>query len=217
MACALRQAACRTSPFDRIFFPQAPDDGTIQALARGLASEIEEDGRQGGSCCVFKVVDTDVLLDNGACEMIAFGKWKVTRPACTDTRDEIDNDDPDRFGPGSNVEACALVFDEMEKKKETHVGKSAHIHLQTIHTDPKHQRRGAGLLLAKRCIQDGDAMRLPIWLESSEEGHQLYLKCGFGDVEEFVTDLGQWGATLPHRSWLMVKHARSASPERLKN
>lgn len=79
--------------------------------------------------------------------------------------------------------------------------------LQTIHTDPRHQRRGAGLLLAKRCIQDGEAMGLPIWLESSDEGHQLYRRCGFKDVEELITDLSEHGAISPHRSWLMVKPA----------
>lgn len=85
------------------------------------------------------------------------------------------------------------------------------VNLQTIHTDPRHQRRGAGLLLAKRCIQDGETMGLPIWLESSDEGHQLYRRCGFEDVDELVTDLRDYGATLPHRSWLMVKPARPES------
>lgn len=55
-------------------------------------------------------------------------------------------------------------------------------------------------------------MGLPIWLESSEEGHRLYQKCGFEDVEELVTDLSQWGAPAPHRSWLMVRPARPDSP-----
>lgn len=85
------------------------------------------------------------------------------------------------------------------------------IDLQTIHTDPRHQRRGAGLLLVKRCKQDGDAMGLSVWLESSDDGHRLYERCGFEDVEELVTDLSTWGAHHPHRSWLMVKHARPAS------
>lgn len=124
-ACAIKKSASETSPFDRIFFPRAPDDDIMQALARRLASEIEESGRQGGDCRAFKVVDTDVPLGNRACEMIAFGKWQVERP--TGARDEVDDDDPDRFGPGSNVEACALAFDGMEKKKKTHVGDSAHI------------------------------------------------------------------------------------------
>ncbi|OAA80901.1 Acyl-CoA N-acyltransferase [Akanthomyces lecanii RCEF 1005] len=181
----------------------------MQVLARRLASEIEESGREGGSCRAFKVVDTDVLLDSGACEMIAFGKWKVE--CATATRDEVDDDDPDRFGPGSNAEACALAFDGMENMKRAYVGNSAHIHLQTIHTDPRHQRRGAGLLLVKRCKQDGDAMGLSVWLESSDDGHRLYQRCGFEDVEELVTDLSTWGAHHPHRSWLMVKHARPAS------
>lgn len=97
----------------------------MQALARRLASEIEESGRQGGDCRAVKVVDTDVPLDNGACEMIAFCKWKIERP--TGARDEVDDDNPDRFGPGSNVEACAVAFDGMEKKKNTHVGDYTHI------------------------------------------------------------------------------------------
>lgn len=137
-ACAIKKAASETSPFDRIFFPQTPDDDTMQVLARRLASQIEESGREGGSCRAFKVVDTDVLLDSGTCEMIAFGKWKVERP--TGTRDEVDDDDPDRFGPGSNVEACALAFDGMENMKRAHVGNSAHIRKQHA-TEHTYQRR----------------------------------------------------------------------------
>lgn len=124
-AFALRKAASEESPFDRIFFPQTPEDEDVRAMTRALASDIEKSGLPAAQCRIFKVVDTDTLLDNGAYEMIAFGKWTVK--SRERTKNEVGDSDPDRFGPGSNLTACALAFDGMEEKKEAHVGDSAHI------------------------------------------------------------------------------------------
>ena len=46
---------------------------------------------------------------------------------------------------------------------------------------------------------------LPAYLESSESGHNLYLKHQFRDVEELVTDFSKWGLEKPHRAWAMIR------------
>lgn len=74
-----------------------------------------------------------------------------------------------------------------------------------LYTDPKHQGRGAGTLLLKKLIEESVQIRLPAYLDASESGHALYLRHGFQDLEELVTDFSPWGMTKPHRVWTMVR------------
>lgn len=103
------------SPFDRIFFPQQPDDDAMRTMAQGFASEIEESGGEDGSYQAFTVVDTNFPRPGGAYEVIAFGKWKIERPSIPTAK--IDDNDIDRSWPGGHVGACALAFDVMEREE----------------------------------------------------------------------------------------------------
>ena len=82
----------------------------------------------------------------------------------------------------------------------TSFGEDMHL----LHTDPKYQGRGAGGILTSRAIEEAAKRGLPAYLESSEAAHQLYLKHGFKDLEELVTDFGTWGVKTPHRAWAMI-------------
>lgn len=62
-----------------------------------------------------------------------------------------------------------------------------------LHTDPKHQRRGAASALLQWGINKADELGLPAYLESSAEGQGLYAKHGFDDVEVFKVHLGPFG------------------------
>lgn len=74
-----------------------------------------------------------------------------------------------------------------------------------LYTDPKHQGRGAGTLLLKKLIEESEQRGLPAYLDASEAGHTLYIKQGFRDLEELVTDFSPWGMTKPHRVWTRVR------------
>lgn len=45
---------------------------------------------------------------------------------------------------------------------------------------------------------------IPAYLESSESGHSVYLKCGFRDLELQSLDFSKWGATGKHNTWAMI-------------
>lgn len=74
-----------------------------------------------------------------------------------------------------------------------------------LHTDPKHQRRGAGGVLVKWGTKKADDLRLPIYLESSAEGYRLYQKHGFEKVESFEVDLTQFGGDNTASAALMIR------------
>lgn len=77
--------------------------------------------------------------------------------------------------------------------------------LKLLHTDPDHQRRGAG----GRCLQWGtleaDRLGLQSYLEASKEGRPLYEKYGFKEVDRIVVDLSKWGGEEDGVAYLMVR------------
>lgn len=83
--------------------------------------------------------------------------------------------------------------------------------LKLLHTDPKHQRRGAASLLLQSMVDEADKLGLPVLLESSEEGHGLYQKYGFKDVEVLEIDMSKWGPGNMHLSWAMIREPKSLS------
>lgn len=83
--------------------------------------------------------------------------------------------------------------------------------LKLLHTDPKHQRRGAASLLLQSMVDEADKLGLPVLLESSEEGHKLYQKYGFKDVEVLEIDMSKWRHGIAHLSWAMVREPKPLS------
>lgn len=79
------------------------------------------------------------------------------------------------------------------------------IALATLNTDPKHNRRGAGTLLLLWGFEEAKRRGLPIYLHSTLQGHDLYLKHGFRDLEELVTDFSRWGLEERNYNWAMIR------------
>jgi len=67
-------------------------------------------------------------------------------------------------------------------------------------------------MLVQRFLEEADRLALPAFLESSPEGHQLYLSCGFRDVERLDIDMARFGAQGIHTTYAMER-ALSAPAE----
>lgn len=76
--------------------------------------------------------------------------------------------------------------------------------LHNINVDPKHQKRGAGVLLVKWGLNEAQKLGLPAHLNGSPAGHKLYLQCGFRDLERADHDFGEWGVTGSLSTWAMM-------------
>ncbi|KAK7752439.1 hypothetical protein SLS62_005592 [Diatrype stigma] len=173
------------NPFNHILFPGPFPPGAMAARAAELAAELREDGDAGRW---LKVVDTD--LGEGA---VAWARWHIYadsgRPRPTPRRRT--------FGPGSNVEACELLFDGIDEQKERLIGERPCVY-------PKHQGRGAGGMLVNWGIEEAKRRGLPAYLVSSEAGHPLYQKWGFRDLGLLRVDFSKWGATEKQNNWVMI-------------
>ncbi|KAK5103112.1 hypothetical protein LTS08_003915 [Lithohypha guttulata] len=116
-------------------------------------------------------------------EGIAFAKWHVYA------------DQPANVGEADHLERDATLR-----------------HLAILATDPDHQRRGAAGLLVKWGVEEAKRYNLPLYVESSEAGHELYKKYGFKDLELHEIDMSRWGIAQPHRSWGMMIEPEAKAP-----
>ncbi|KAI1660208.1 acyl-CoA N-acyltransferase [Daldinia decipiens] len=188
-AAEIESAAYGPNPFNKILFPGPFPPEAVAGRGAQLAAELKRDP----TARWLKVVDTD--LPEGE-QMIAFAKWhiyteKPPQPA------------PRSFGPGCNAEACELVFGDIAKLRSRIWGDKRCVYLSLLHTDPKHQGRGAGSTLTKWGIEEAKRLGLVVYLESSSAAHSLYEKHGFRDIEVLTADLSKWGATEEHKTWSM--------------
>ena len=82
------------------------------------------------------------------------------------------------------------------------------IDFKLLHTDPKHQRRGAGGLLLKTMTEEADKLGVPVHLEATPEGEPLYVKWGFERTQLVVTDFSKWGGPAHHEYSVMVRQPK---------
>ncbi|KAI1461881.1 acyl-CoA N-acyltransferase [Annulohypoxylon moriforme] len=186
----IEKAAYAMNPYNEILFPGPHPPDALDGKAKGMISELNKDSTIRWS----KVVDTD--LPDGE-QMIAFSKWFIHSepPKPQPLRD---------FGPGANAGACEALFGGTKTQRERFWGDMPHVYLAILHTDPKHQRRGAGGMLVKQVVDEARKLGLVACLQSSPAGHELYKKCGFHDINLLSTDLSKWGATEMHYIWAMT-------------
>ncbi|KAI1401052.1 acyl-CoA N-acyltransferase [Hypoxylon fuscum] len=190
-AAQLEAAAYAPNPFNRILFPGPFPPEALDGRAQQMLHGLKTDARIKW----LKIIDTD--LPEGPEQMIAFAEWHIYHEKPQPTQ-------PRTFGPGCNKETCEMLFGGIAKQRQRIMGDKPYFYLRFLHTEPKHQGRGAGGMLTEWGVQEARKQRMIAYLESSEAGHSLYKKCGFRDVECLSLDLSKWGATENHNTWSMI-------------
>lgn len=226
-AAQLEAAAYAPNPFNRILFPGPFPPEALDGRAQQMLHGLKTDARIKW----LKIIDTD--LPEGPEQMIAFAEWHIYHekpqptqprtfgPGCNKETCEM------LFGGiakqrqrimGDKPYFCeSSILQRYEERDKNSHGKSTYLpviiaqlietnikDLRFLHTEPKHQGRGAGGMLTEWGVQEARKQRMIAYLESSEAGHSLYKKCGFRDVECLSLDLSKWGATENHNTWSMI-------------
>ena len=174
-ACEMETAAYGPAGLGAIFFP-GPFPSTGWS---GRANQIISMRKDDPTCTLLKAVDEDTG------EQIAFAKWHVYETS------ETAASAPMRVvpkGPGVNEGACEAFFGGLVHRKKELMGTKPHIcmcrrkpgslpltmeDLHMLHTDPKHQRRGAASALLKWGTQRADDLNLPVQdCGSFRSGHE---------------------------------------------
>lgn len=66
------------------------------------------------------------------------------------------------------------------------------LELDSLFVDPDYRGRGIGSSLVRWGNHLADHMMLPIWLEASTTGHDVYLRQGFHDWVHCKLTMGKW-------------------------
>ncbi|KND88594.1 hypothetical protein TOPH_06744 [Tolypocladium ophioglossoides CBS 100239] len=190
---AIEDAAYGPNPSGAAMFP-GPFPPGDQVRVNALRTQLADDP----ACRWAKVVDSG-LEAAGEDGMVAFSMWYFW----STPRDTL----PPRpaWGPGTNPDACELFFGAMREEWLRRWAGKPHVYLKQLHTDPAHQRRGAGSMLLKWGVAEADRLGLPTYLEATEEGRPLYEKHGFRPVGKLVTDLSEWNGPAEAETVLMVR------------
>ncbi|KAK1988800.1 acetyltransferase [Colletotrichum cereale] len=186
----IEHLAFANGPLNQVLIPGSLPENTLEVRADEMAKQLREDP----TVRMFKAVDT-ALSDDEA--IIAWCKFNVHADGMPEPK-------PREVPPGFNEEACRMLFGGLDSmRKRLMAGKPA-VYIHILVTDPKHQRRGAGLQLMTPAMQEAVRLGVPVYLESSTAGHHLYTKVGFKDVEEHRVDFGKLGVELVHLNWAMI-------------
>lgn len=215
-ACIIEAAAYADNKLNPILFPGPFLPDSLQKRVDQLIQIRKDD----------PTVSYLQAIDQTSGCMIAFAKWHIYS-----TPEEASM--PSRkleFGPGTNPEACMDFFGSMVEKKKEIMGHRPHIcvfnsltafetfykssdiatDLHMLHTDPKYQGHGAGGALMEWGIQKADELGLPIYLESSPQGHRFYQKHGFKDVKVLEMYLSKYGLIGTYMQPLMMRETHAS-------
>ncbi|KFA67917.1 hypothetical protein S40285_05944 [Stachybotrys chlorohalonatus IBT 40285] len=194
-AVEIETAAYGPNPISPYLFPGPVSNSAVDARPSILSQQLADDN----ACRWAKVVDSE-LVQQGQDGMIAFSMWYFWDTA----RPQGFKFSADH-GPASNAEACELFFGGMIRKKHERFGEQPHAYLKLLHTDPAHQRRGAGAMLLKWGVAEADRLGIPSYLEASPDGRPLYEKHEFREVDKLVVDFGKWGGPTAYETSLMLR------------
>ncbi|RBR23289.1 uncharacterized protein FIESC28_03872 [Fusarium coffeatum] len=195
-AAAIEAVAYGPSPIGSVLFPKPRVPGP-----NTRASDLVELLQKNPACRWAKVIDTDLSEQEDQDDMVAFSMWYMW-----DTPPLEEQHSFSSFrGPSCNAEACELLFGGINSMRVNYMKGKPYAFLKLLHTDPKHQRRGAASLLIEWGLKEADRLGIPACLESSEEGRKLYERFGFEEVARHTINFSRWGGPSEITIPLMVR------------
>ncbi|KAJ5152732.1 uncharacterized protein N7482_009210 [Penicillium canariense] len=94
----------------------------------------------------------------------------------------------------ANSDGCNKFFRDVVAMRKKHMTERRFGFLQVLATLPEYRGYGIGSALLKEGLDEGMNSGLTdFWLEASNDGHDLYEKFGFQDVEPIPVDLAKYG------------------------
>ncbi|OQE21959.1 hypothetical protein PENSTE_c011G03323 [Penicillium steckii] len=121
-----------------------------------------------------KVVDPEILDEQGFPRILAYAKWDTAMP----------NIRGPRFPPWdleTPGELATNVFDSLNGNRDRVMGDLKHYYLDMLCTHPDFERRGAGSMLVKWGCDLADKDGVAAYVDASKSGAPLYEKFGFVD------------------------------------
>jgi GNAT superfamily N-acetyltransferase len=199
-------------------------ESTVQGVADDRKKEIGKPNTWH-----WKIVDTDLAPspddpeDNGG-RTIAVSIWSAhnvnedgkpkidgsneptTNPAEIDPAPE--QEEPPFLPPELRVDVLMALLTPMRDAQREIMGSRPYFMLNTLCTDPQHQKRGAASIMLKWGMEKADELDLETYLDSSQVARPIYEKLGFEFLKWVEFDRVPWGGEGVDRYGCMVRKAR---------
>ncbi|KAI1265912.1 acyl-CoA N-acyltransferase [Xylariaceae sp. FL1019] len=177
-----------------VLFPGPMPADVMNHRAAELAKLLRDDP----TCRWLKVVETDIEPNETNDQMIGFAQWNIRTAG-----EPLPG--PRTPHPGVNDEAFEALFGAINRMRAKTIGDQPHLHLKSLHVDPKYERKGAGQQMISWGVEEAKKAGLPAFLEASQVGYPLYLRCGFREVDRISVDFNRWGLDEIATTVAMVK------------
>ncbi|RDK38714.1 acyl-CoA N-acyltransferase [Aspergillus phoenicis ATCC 13157] len=150
-------------PINRRLYPDTPG-------ARAWLEDYHRASLQSPDQHYLKIV-TDTAPTS---PLVAFVKW------------DFNTTTPGHHFPPRHVDFdqdfCDTFFGGLDQARRTIMGARPHYYLDALITHPDYRRQGAASMLIQWGCDRADQDGIPIWVDSSQEGAQIYQRFGFRDV-----------------------------------
>ncbi|KAJ5639944.1 uncharacterized protein N7484_007806 [Penicillium longicatenatum] len=153
--------------------------------AKGLVDSLSKDSTMRN----YKAV----VEEDGKEKIVAWASWNFY-PEVQPIKDWVDLDWP----ATANKEACNDLIGRMTAIRQQYMSGRRFAFLQVLATLPDFRLRGIGSSLVRHGLAEAEALGLSdLWLTASADGHDLYTKYGFQDLESVFTheDIAKYGGS----------------------
>ncbi|KAJ5633559.1 hypothetical protein N7528_001401 [Penicillium herquei] len=165
-----------------LMFGQPKTEACNKDRANGLNEMLTSDPAMKN----YKAVVQD---ENGQDKIVAWAQWGFY------TEVPVIKDWADREWPeGANAAACNGIIAGISSARKKHMAGKPHAFLQVLATLPEYRCKGIASSMLKQGIAEAKEKGLnDFFLTASADGHDLYAKYGFRDIEHLDLDIEKYG------------------------
>ncbi|CZR51764.1 uncharacterized protein PAC_01641 [Phialocephala subalpina] len=110
---------------------------------------------------------------------------------------------------GTNMKLFTYFLGGLTEDKKKYK-KDDHWELEGLSISANHQRKGIGARMLGQWLKEIDEDGRGVYIFASKKGRRLYEKLGAKEVGILDTELGDFGVSVPHRNFHMVREGKGA-------
>ncbi|KAJ6115200.1 hypothetical protein N7486_000978 [Penicillium sp. IBT 16267x] len=134
-----------------------------------------------------------VVEEDGKEKIVAWASWNFFTEV-QPIKDWVNLDWP----ATANGEACNDIIGRMTAMRQKYMSGRKYVLLQVLAVLQEYRCRGIGSSLVRHGLAEAEALGLSdLWLTATADGHDLYTKVGFRDLESIFTheDIAKYGGS----------------------
>ncbi|KAL6720988.1 hypothetical protein ACLMJK_000088 [Lecanora helva] len=173
-------ASFKNNPFRSIVFPNGMGQASLQKIVDSQVKAVDDPTK-----FPLKVIETNTG------EMAACALWIRTK-AMSDDDWQKSRGEAMKAYPDARMDLLGHFILKSEDAKERIMKDREWWELESLSTLPKYQRQGIGSMVMEWGNRRQEEVKLPGFIQATDQGFGLYAKHGYVEKERWEFDLGNW-------------------------